>query len=82
MLGWGGWGELEEGGGSGLKPERRAGVHRERLSLEGWPGDLGGVLSVKGRQVGGTERRVMGAQSRSGDRKTLRRRDTEHAAPN
>lgn len=24
----------------------------------------------------------MGAQSRSGDRKTLRRRDTEHAPPN
>lgn len=46
---WGGWGELEEGEGSGLKPERRAGVHREKLSLEGGPGDQGGVLGIKGR---------------------------------
>lgn len=55
MLGWGGWGEPEEGGGSGLKLERRVGVHRERLSLEGGPGHLGGVQGVKGRQAGGTE---------------------------
>lgn len=42
-------GELEEGEGSGLKPERRARIHREKLSLEGRPGDQGGVLGVKGR---------------------------------
>lgn len=55
MLGREGWRELEEGGGSGLKPESGAGVCRERLSLEGGPGDLGGVLGLKGRQARRTE---------------------------
>lgn len=48
VLGCGGWEELEEGEASGLKPETRAGVLRERfLSLEGEPGDLEGGWVVR-----------------------------------